>query len=169
MDPTDSIARALTIAIRMEEAGMAYYRKCAAMASSDLGARVFQGLAEDEKVHLATFKGLLADTLGQEALSELKSLSRSQKELPLFPKDLKAIEGASANADEVSALNQAIEAEKLAVDFYTEMLKHTKEELARSVIEEIIGQEQHHFLLLTNELDYLLRTGEWYESAPMDL
>jgi rubrerythrin len=157
------VKEALKAAIQMERDGHAFYTKAAAQTSSQMGRSIFTSLAEDELLHLETFQKLFEEPIGK---SEWEALTRSGKkytQLPIFPRDLMAAEGASPDSNELDALRVAMDSERQAIDFYTTILEETGDEEVRRIIAEIIDQERSHYRLLEEEFDHLSKTGFWYE------
>ncbi len=167
MSDIDSIKEAITTAIQMEEEGYAFYTKCAAQSKSMMGAQVFRGIAGDEQVHLATFKKMFQDRLGKSEFEKVAQRGHKYKDLPVFPKDLKAVPGADPDADEIEALNIAMDSEQNAIRFYTKMRNESPDDEVKQIMDLIIEQEQTHYLLLSEELDHLNTTGDWYEVGPL--
>jgi rubrerythrin len=157
------VKEAIKTAIQMERDGHAFYTKAAAQTSSEMGRSVFTSLAQDELLHLDTFQRLFEETVGKNEWEALTLSGKKYAQLPVFPKDLKATEGASPDANELDALRTAMDSERQAIDFYTSILEDTEDDEARRIIAEIIDQESSHFRLLEEEFDHLSKTGFWYE------
>ena len=73
------------------------------------------------------------------------------------------MEGASPNTNELDALRMAMDSEKEAIDYYSEILGCTIDDEAKKIINEIIEQEKNHYFLLEQEFNHLSSTGYWYE------
>ena len=167
MSDINNIKEAISTAIQMEEEGYAFYTKCAIQTKSMMGAQIFKGIAGDEQVHLATFKKMFEQRLGKQEFEEVTRRGGKYKDLPVFPKDLKAVPGADPDGDEIEALNIAMDSEKKAIGFYTRMRDDSADPEVKRIMDLIIEQEQHHYLLLSEELDHLNTTGDWYELGPL--
>ncbi len=159
----EEVKKALQTAIQMERDGYDFYRKAAAQTSSKMGETIFNTLAEDELTHLDTFQKVFEDKVGKEEWNALVNSSNKYANLPIFPKDLKAVEGADPDTNELDALHMAMNSEKEAIDFYTQILEKTQDDDTKQIIEEIILQEKNHYLILQEEFDHLGKTGYWYD------
>jgi len=161
------VKEAIKTAIQMEKDGYDFYIKAAAQTSSTMGQQIFSSLAQDEKVHLATFQRMFDDKVGKEEWGALVVSSKKYATQPVFPKDLEAVAGANPDSNELDALNMAIEAEKHAIDFYNGIKDELDDPEVIKIIAEIIHQEESHFLLLSEEFAHLNQTGFWYDVGPL--
>ena len=159
----DDVKNAIKTAIQMEKDGFAFYKKASAQTSSDMGRDVFESLANDEQLHLEVFQKLFQDRIEKTEWDNLVNSSKKYAEIDIFPKDLKQIEGANPDTNELDALEMAMNSEKEAIDYYGEIKEKTKEESIRQIINEIIEQEKNHYSILQEEFDYLSKTGYWFE------
>ena len=163
----EDVKEAIKTAIQMEKDGYEFYQKAAAQTSSEMGAQIFASIAKDELVHLETFKKMFEDRVGKEELEELVRSSNKYTQLPIFPKDVKSVEGVNADTDELDALNVAMSAEKDAIDHYGKILDQTTDDEVRKILEQIIDQERNHYRILEGEFSHLNSTGFWYELEPL--
>lgn len=159
----DDVKNAIKTAIQMEKDGFAFYKKASAQTSSDMGRDIFESLANDEQLHLEVFEKLFQDRIEKTEWDNLVNSSKKYAEINIFPKDLKQIEGANPDTNELDALEIAMNSEKEAIDYYGEIKEKTKEDDIRKIINEIIEQEKNHYSILQEEFDYLSKTGYWFE------
>jgi rubrerythrin len=159
----ENIKDAIKTAIQMEKDGYSFYKKAAAQTSSDMGQTIFEGLAADEQMHLNVFQKIFEDQISEAEWENLVRSSKKYADIPIFPKDLVEIEGASPDTNELDAMRIAMDAEKEAIEYYTEILNKTSNVELKKVINEIIAQEKNHYNLLEGEFDHLNKTGFWYE------
>ncbi len=165
-DQYDVVA-AVQTAIQMEKDGRSFYQRAAAETDSEMGRKIFESLAEDERLHLETFQKIFEDRLEGEEWDELTRSSRKYANIPVFPKDLSSVEGPDPDTNELDALNLAMNAEKEAIEFYQGILENTPDVEVRKIIEEIIHHEKNHYLLLNEEFTHLSSTGYWYQLDPL--
>jgi rubrerythrin len=161
-----NVKDAIKTAIQLEKDGHAFYTRAAAQTKSDLGRIVFESLAADELVHLKTFQKIFQ---GKIDAIEWDTLVRSNSKftnLTIFPKDLKTIEGANPNSDELDALRMGMDSEKEAIDYYTTVVNDTSDSEVKEILTEIINQEKNHYRLLQQEFSHLSATGLWYDPDP---
>lgn len=159
----DYVKNAVKTAIQMEKDGYAFYTKAAAQTSSEMGRDIFESLAKDEQLHLEVFQKMFQDKIEKSEWDNLVNSSKKYAEIDVFPKDLKQIEGANPDTNELDALEFAMNSEMKAIDYYSEIKDKTNDENIRQIINEIIEQEKNHYSILQEEFDYLGKTGYWYE------
>jgi rubrerythrin len=163
MKKFSSVREAIETAIQMEKDGYAFYNKAAAQTSSDMGRSVFESLANDELVHLDVFQKLFDDKFGESEWDDLVNSNKKYREMPIFPKDLKTIEGINLDTDELDALRIAIDSEKEAIDYYMEIRANSDDDNVKKIIDMIIEQEKKHYFLLEQEFHHINTTGYWFE------
>ena len=159
----ENVKEAIKTAIQMEKDGYSFYKKAAAQTSSEMGRSVFESLAEDELVHLDVFQKMFDETIEKSEWEDLVNSSSKYRKLPIFPKDLKKVEGVHPDTNELDVLRMAMDSEKEAIDYYSEILGCTIDDEAKKIINEIIEQEKNHYFLLEQEFNRLSSTGYWYE------
>ena len=159
----DPVRKAIATAIQMEKEGYAFYTKASAQTSSPSGCKIFEGLAKDELLHLESFKRIFANEIGETEFQELTNSSKKYAELTVFPKDLVGQKGGSPDANDLDALNAAMNSEKEAIEYYTGILENVNDEGVARIIKEIIHQEKQHYFLLEEEFNYIGKTGYWYD------
>jgi len=163
MKKFNSIREAIETAIQMEKDGYYFYNKAAAQTTSDMGKSVFESLANDELVHLDVFQKLFDDKFGKSEWDDLVNSNKKYREMPIFPKDLKTIEGINLDTDELDALRIAMDSEKEAIDYYTEIRVNSDDDNVKKIIDMIIEQEKKHYYLLEQEFHHINTTGYWFE------
>jgi len=163
MEKFSSVKESIQTAIQMEKDGFSFYQKAATQTSSDMGKSIFEGIAKDELLHLEVFQKLFEDNVGKSEWDDLVDSSKKYQDLSIFPKDLKAIEGANPDTNELDALRIAMDSEKEAIDYYTVIWENSDDDEVKKIIDVIIDQEKKHYFLLEQEFSHLSNTGYWYE------
>jgi len=163
MENLNTIKNAIKTAIQMEKDGYDFYQKAAAQTSSEMGRSVFESLAQDELVHLDVFQKLFDETMGESEWDTLVNSSSKYTKLPIFPENLKKIEGVNPDTNEIDALRIAMDSETDAIDYYTEILMKSNDDEVNKILETIIEQEKKHYFLLEQEFNHLSSTGYWYD------
>ena len=158
-----NIKEAIKTAIQMEKDGYAFYKKAAAQTTSEAGKDIFESLAQDEEVHLDVFQKMFKEAIGKEEWDDLVNSSKKYQDIPIFPKDLSTVEGATPNINDIDAIRMAMDSEKEAIDYYTEIWTTVSDNDIKKIIDKIIDQERNHYFLLQQEFDHLDSTGEWYD------
>jgi rubrerythrin len=128
-----------------------------------MGKEIFESLANDEQLHLEVFQKLFEDKIEKSEWNDLVNSSKKYTEIDVFPKDLKQIEGANPDANELDAIHIAMDSEKNAIDYYGKIKEKINEEDIKKIINEIIEQEKNHYSILQEEFDHLSKTGYWFE------
>ena len=159
----ENIEEAIKIAIQMEKDGYNFYLKAAAQTSSDMGRTIFEGLAEDEQMHLEVFQKIFEETIGKKEWDDLVNSNKKYADIPIFPKDLQETEGGEPDVNELDALRMAMDSEQEAIDYYSDILENVEDDELKNIIEMIIEQEKNHYNLLEAEFDHLNKTGFWFE------
>ncbi len=155
-----NVAEITQMAINMEEKGLAYYRRAAESAASDKTKGIFLILAEQEQKHIELFTGLhhmmseiqQSDTnylLDEQVSAYLKSITDAAVFTDAALNDLKHVVSVKA------AILEGIQAEKNAVLFYTELLKHAGSGSAANTLRLIIEEEKMHLADLNQLLSSL--------------
>ena len=163
MEKFSSVKESIQTAIQMEKDGFSFYQKAAAQTSNDMGKSIFEGIAKDELLHLEVFQKLFEDNVGKSEWDDLVDSSKKYQDLSIFPKDLKAVEGANPDTNELDALRIAMDSEKEAIDYYTVIWENSDDDEVKKIIDVIIDQEKKHYFLLEQEFSHLSNTGYWYE------
>lgn len=152
MDQDMTVSRTLELAVEIERFGMKFYERLARKFEDrpDV-ARVFQGLADDEKEHESTFEELRA-RVGKDDPEEARRYGRgdflrayARSEFFLSP-ELARIEEIETVAD---ALRIGIKLELRTLLYY----QGVRDEIGPSeLLDAAIAEEKEHFMLLQDEL-----------------
>lgn len=154
---------AIKTAIQMEKDGHAFYKKAAAQTTSEMGRTVFESLAADEFVHLDTFQKIFQGKIDAVEWETLVQSNTKYGNVSIFPKDLKTMQNANPNSDELDALRMGMDSENEAIDYYTSILNSAPDVEVKEILDEIINQEKNHYLVLQQEFYHLSSTGLWYD------
>ena len=163
MSDIENVKEAIKTAIQMEKDGYSFYKKAAAQTNSDMGKTIFEGLAEDEQMHLDVFEKMFEETVGNSEWKDLVISSKKYTKIPVFPKDLKEIEGDNPNSNELDALRIAMDSEKEAIEYYSKIKENLNDSGVIKIIDEIIEQEKNHYSILEGEFNHINSTGYWFE------
>ena len=163
MTEFENIKDAIKTAIQMEQEGYSFYQKAAAQTSSEMGRTVFSSLAADELLHLEVFKNLFEDKLGKDEWDKLVNSGLKYADIQVFPKDLKKVEGANPDTNEIDALRIAMDSEKEAIEYYSKIKENLNDYEVIKIIDEIIEQEKNHYSILAGEFNHINSTGYWFE------
>ncbi|MBU0497879.1 MAG: ferritin family protein, partial [Candidatus Thermoplasmatota archaeon] len=112
---------AIKTAIQMEKDGYTFYKKAAAQTTSEMGKKFFDTLAKDELLHFDVFQKLFKESVTKQEWNDLVNSSKKYADLPIFPKDLQSKNGANPDTNELDALHIAMDSEREAIDYYTQI------------------------------------------------
>jgi rubrerythrin len=159
----------------LERDGYNFYTLAAERASGERGRAMFLDLASQEEDHLrlllAEFRAL------EEGRGWLSYEEAMQTDLPLDPAspDLPGEEppeplpvftpdrDVSLEGD-VAALEFGLETEQISRDLYARAAQETDDPRAREAYEFLTHQEEQHYQLLHNTLEYLTQNQTWWDS-----
>jgi rubrerythrin len=163
MSDVENVRDAIKTAIQMEKDGYSFYKKAAAQTNSNMGKTIFEGLAADEQMHLDVFEKMFEETVSNAEWKDLVLSSKKYAKIPVFPKDLKEIEGDNPNSSELDALRMAMDSEKEAIEYYSKIKENLNDSEVIKIIDEIIEQEKNHYSILEGEFNHINSTGYWFE------
>ncbi len=158
-------------AIAFEEEGIRFFHERGQQAASDLERRIFRSLAQDEVGHKAYLVGLRADlqqAADLAALSGPETEHRTAREI--FESSLaEASDPHRAEEAELEILQGALEIERRGYEMYRNAAAGVESPRARELFLHLAGEEQQHFQLLSNTLEYLRSPEEWhgYDESPL--
>ncbi|MBD3377293.1 hypothetical protein GF406_19855 [candidate division KSB1 bacterium] len=159
-----NLTEAIQMAIDLERNGRQYYLKAADLTHNESGKKIFQVLAEEESLHLATFKKMLSSMQELKDWRELVKDYPEPRQAPVFDKDRPIEQRAKARTDEIEALRLAMEQERKAIDFFEQVVNNAENELVREVFKFVLDQEHVHLALLQAEYDSIVQTGFWFDT-----
>ncbi len=139
----ESEAEVLGTALELERKGAAFYMKASGKTENTTGKKMFLQLAKEEEEHIQRL---------QEMFKKLHP-QKTEKDIPLFDVDVSSYSG------EPEALKVGINMEKKSIEFYSD---HAKGDL-EPLFCELIEFEKGHLELLQAELDYVQKTGFWFD------
>lgn len=135
----------LKIAMKIESDGEKFYSSMLNNTKDDRIKRTFKRLAEDEKSHFVTFKGLFEVELRKQG----KDPSSFDTEEGIFTYMDSGIFMHGTLAKDLKDVVMSGEIVELrSILFYKEILKMTKNEGGKKALNEVIEQEQMHYNIL---------------------
>ncbi len=145
---------------QMEKEGEDQYRQLAATAQDKGLQRIFTVLADNEVKHY-------------QVIEEMEKKATRPFEVDLMVEDVKAVfRGMQERASQFSSdtpqelvYAKALDGEKKAVAFYTELLAQAQTDAEKAAIEGIIKEEKQHAVLLENMIDFIRAPKMWLENA----
>ena len=121
MAQIENIKDAILTAIQMEKDGYDFYSKAAAQTNSEMGRTIFESLANDEQRHLDVFQKMFEEKVGKSEWNDLVNSSKEYANIPVFPTNLKEAPGMDEESTEIDALRLAMDSEREAIDYYSDI------------------------------------------------
>lgn len=159
-------------AIKFEEEGMAFFREREKSAPSALERSVFSSLADDEAGHRDYLEKMRDEMV---ATNNVDAIRREEGDAPRGMRDIfeSAMESVADtdpySADELEILRGALEVERRGYKMYSDAAKGVSSASAKETFEDLAEQEQDHFRLLSNTLEYLSNPEGFhvFDESPM--
>ena len=148
----------LEMALKTETDAIAFYTEAAQKTSYPVGKKMFQAIIEDEKRHLEMIRkvviGLHITHTDVSPMKNVKTVFEAMK------KDL--MKKVEATADDLEALRIAMQMEKEGKAVYDKALAHVKSDKEKALLERLIQEEEEHYAIFANTLQFLEDTGNWF-------
>jgi rubrerythrin len=158
----ENIQEALGTAVEMERSGYDLYIKAAQKTSNKLGRSTLEAIAAKELDHIKAIEEFAAHNIGK-AIESIKPKNKKEYIKPIMDKLSKSLdENVSKDSDLEKAYKVAMELEKKTYDFYQKLSKGSKEPQAKKFFEFLMGEENTHYELLSETLEYLNSPKDWY-------
>jgi rubrerythrin len=159
----------------MERDGYNFYTLAAERASGERGRAMFLDLASQEKDHLRLLlaeywaldegKGWLSYEEAMQADFPLDPAApdlpgeEPPEPLPVFTPDREvSLEG------DIAALEFGLETERISRELYAQAARETGDPRAHEAYQFLTHQEEQHYQLLQNTLEYLTQNQTWWDS-----
>ena len=146
-------------AMQMEKDGENFYRRIASQTNSAAIKAVMNMLADEEVKHYRAIEQIAKDRY---EMAETDILNDA-KNVFIQMKDKK--EEFTSNQEQVELYRKAQEIEKQSQQFYTEQANRMDKEELRKLFEQLAKEEEKHYFLLENIIDFVLRPEHWLENA----
>jgi len=154
----------LSQALKLEQEGREFYLKAAAKTKDARGKEVFLSLASDEQKHADMVRSQLNVVEGDGSYVllpdlEVVSIDADAKLFPSADADISAITG--DQADDLEALQIALENEVRSFDLYRDAAQATDDSAAKTLFSWLASAEQVHFDLLMSNWQSLADRSGW--------
>lgn len=154
---------AIKMAIQLEKDGHTFFEEAAKKTENKLGKKMFETLAKDEINHLHTFQKMFDTITGTGDWQQLAQGLPKVGKVPIFEEEIQ--KKADVNPTELDALRTAMDVERKAIDFFTKVVEETEDLLAKKIFIRIKEEEEYHYDLLQAQVDYLTKSGFWFDVA----
>ena len=145
-------------AMQMEKDGENFYRDLAVKSSSQGVTRILTMLADDEVKHYNIIKAI-AEEAGPEMtettiLADAKNVFAHMEETAFSFEEM-----------QIDLYHQAQEIEQRSQAFYEEKAEQVADPAAQKILLKIADEEQRHYFLLDNIIEFMNRPINWIEDA----
>ncbi|MFQ5809131.1 MAG: ferritin family protein [Armatimonadota bacterium] len=157
----------LQLALKTEHDGYRFYVDAAGKSGSALAKATFEGLAAAEMMHIEVIQMYHDAFRAEGGVPEAGSLPE-RPDLPkriatIFSYAAKTLDATVAEAaDDTSAYQKALEFERKAYEMYRDMGAKTEDESAKAFCEFMATEEDDHYKLLDETLQYLNEPADWF-------
>jgi len=171
METLNPDLNALQVALKMERDGRQFFLDARDKATHPLARETFASLADWELEHMRIIKRFhasLKDTGKWESAESLQSRKGEaiQAFKTVFQEAREHIdETVKAEAGDLEAYRTARDMEGKIAVFYQEQASESSDENARLFYDFMADQEQEHYQILDNALQYLENPAQWFEQG----
>lgn len=142
----------ISIAIGIEQRGIAFYDIMSRSTESATARDVFKQLADMEREHIQVFQGMLSEAdryqIPETYAGEYTAYLQALVDSAVFTDDMATSEMATRTGSDIEALELAIGAEKDSILFYYEM-RDIMPQRAYQTVDRIIAEEKSHLRQLS--------------------
>ena len=161
--------KALEIAIGTEKQGLKTYLDFAYQTKDESGKNLFIRLASDEFEHMTILEKQRESIQEKECWIAVKiAKSEIEKLAPGLKSKIQKVKG-TEGLDQMSALKTALDMEDNAIRFYREQAEASTDPKAKEMYHRLVVMEQAHYALIQAEIDYIEKTGFWFDLREFSL
>ncbi len=161
--------KALEIAISTEKNGLKTYLDFSYKTQDISGKNMFIRLAADEFEHMTILEKQRESIQEKECWLTVKiEPSEIEKLIPEIKAKSAKIKGREG-LDQMVALRTALEMEDQAIKFYKEQAQLSTDPKAKEMYQRLVAMEQAHYELIQAEIDYIEKTGFWFNIQEFSL
>jgi rubrerythrin len=165
-----TIEEAIKTAIEFEARIRDIYREATAAVDDEVGKRIFETLCNDEQHHIDYLQHKLKQlqNTGTFVPERLDSVVPSQEVVNREAEKVKSLVAKDFLGIRRQMLSKALEMEIETSDFYQEMVNELPAE-GQALFERFLEIENNHIKAVQFELDYLSKTGYWFDIKEFDM
>ena len=160
-----SVLEVLVRAMITEQDGYDFYMAAADFVADEKGKAMFKGLAGDENEHLHILQLEYDKVKGGKSFVDLESARASlppQPDLRLFPEKSNLPSMLHDMTGDEQALKVALDFEWKGYEMYRDAAQTAGDANARQVFAYLAEQENEHYTLIQQTLNYLIDNGMWF-------
>jgi rubrerythrin len=158
----ENIDKALETALKMEKTGYDLYMKAAGKTSNKLGKTTLEAIAVKELDHIKAIEEFAENNIGK-AIASINPKSKIEYIRPVMDKLARYLdENITKDSDLEKAYKAAMGLEKNSYAFYKDLFNRSKDPKVKEFFEFLMGEENTHYELLSETLEYLNHPKDWY-------
>ena len=165
-----TIEKAIKTALEYETRIRDIYREATAAVDDEAGKRIFETLCKDEQHHIdyLQYKLQQFQDTGTIVAERLDSAIPSQEVINREAQKVKSLVAKDFLGIRRQMLSKALKTEIETSDFYQKMVDELPAE-GRALFERFLEIENNHIKAVQFELDYLSKTGYWFDFKEFDM
>ncbi|MGD2097873.1 MAG: ferritin family protein [Desulfobacterales bacterium] len=165
-----NVEEALKTAIEYETELRDIYIEAAEAEDDDKGRKFFQSMGKDEQGHLDYLNDRLKQwrETGKISAEKLKSALPSREEIERQTAGVRSLAEKESRGLKSQMLSKALKMENKTSDFYRKMVDQMPAE-AQQMFARFLEIENNHIRTIEFELDYIGRTGYWFDVKEFDM
>jgi len=146
-------------AMQMEKDGEDYYRQLAQKAGNNGMKTILTMLADEEVKHYNAIEKIKTQ---KTQIAESKILTDAKN---VFVQIKESGDSFDFDINEAELYKKARDIEKKSLDFYTEKAGEVTEEYQKELFLKLADEEQKHYVLLDNIIEFVSQPEQWLENA----
>jgi|WetSurMetagenome_2_1015567.scaffolds.fasta_scaffold909641_1 rubrerythrin len=161
----NDIIKALKTALSMEKTGYDLYIKASNNTKNTLGKSTFEAIAKKELDHIKGIEEFASHNFDV-ALAAVENQTKKDYCLPIM-KELESElnKKVMKDADLENAYKAAMKLEKDSYSFYKNLNERSDDHKAKEFFEFLMKEENTHYELLEETMEYLNKPGNWYRET----
>jgi rubrerythrin len=165
-----NLEEAITTSMEFEDKVSKLYREAMEKSSDLAGKRIFGVLAEEELKHLNYLERRL-DELRETGAITAEELDTALPSEQMIREGIGMLETRMTSKDkssELQMLGKALVVERDTTEFYKKMARELSDE-GQKIFARFVEIEEGHLAIVQAEMDYLNRTGYWFDIKEFDM
>ena len=165
-----TIEEAIKTAIEYETRIRDIYREAEAAVDDETGKRIFEALGNDEQHHIDYLQHTLQQSQKSGIIdsSELESVIPSGERIKQESAKIQSLMAKEFHGVRKQMLSRALQAEIETSDFYRRMVEEMPGE-GKALFSRFLEIENNHINAVQFELDYMSKTGYWFDFKEFDM
>jgi rubrerythrin len=112
--------------------------------------------------YIRTFTEMFDSMLEGRDWHKLVQKHSLERKMPVFDEAVHR-EPTKVNENDIQALDDAMDLERRAIDFFKGSMEEAGDETSRALFEAIMKEEEYHYALLQAQRDALTNSGFWFD------